>query len=78
MKSIVDQIEKSQSAFGRKNTMKEAKKSKTPKKEVSEEERERVLNRAVLAIEKIENEEENSENFGNPFEYSQLSNEQNN
>lgn len=78
MKAIVDQIEKSQSAFRRKNTMKEAKKSKTPKKEVSEEERERVVNRAVLAIEKIENEEENSENFGNPFEDSQLSNEQNN
>jgi hypothetical protein len=38
MKAIVDQIEKSQSAFRRKNTMKEAKKSKTPKKEVSAEE----------------------------------------
>jgi hypothetical protein len=78
MKAIVDQLEKSQSAFRCKKMMKEAKKNKSPKKQVSEEEMERVVNRAVLAIEKMEKAEENSEDLENPFEDSQLSNEQNN
>jgi hypothetical protein len=78
MKAIVDQLEKSQSAFRCKNMMKEAKKNKSPKKKVSEEEMERVVNRAVLGIEKMEKAEENSEDLENPFEDSQLSNAQNN